>query len=274
MLRRSQVDTLLITDPIFAEAAYRARYLTNRRIRILSWLHFSLDKLANVPSLAKADGHLAISQGIKRQLEAINITTPIHVVHNPLSYNFNPARIQPSTPGLLLYVGRLNNRQKRLDVLFHALSQINDSWQLDIAGDGPDSAWLQNMTHELGINGKVAFKGWQPDPWGHFQPSALVLTSDFEGFPMVLVEALARGIPVISTNCPTGPEDIVENHKNGLLAEAGSVASVRDAVRVALEQEWPWEWTPQAIQHNALKHYNASGVFDHMSTAIQSIPVR
>lgn len=273
MLHRSEVDTLLITDPIFAEAAYRARYLTRRRVRILSWLHFSLDKMANISSLEKADGHLAISQGIKRQLESLSITAPIHVIHNPLPYRFNPDSPQLPIPKRILYVGRLSNHQKRLDLLFQALSQIDDDWQLDIAGDGPDMASLQNMINELGLNGKVAFRGWQSDPWERFRPSALVLTSDFEGFPMVLVEALARGIPVISTNCPTGPEDIVAHYKNGLLAEVGSSASIRDALQIALENEWPWEWTQQDIQHNALARYNASRIFDDLSTAIDSISV-
>ena len=274
MLNQSQVDTLLITDPIFAEAAYRARYLTGRRVRILSWLHFSLDKLANVSSLARADGHLAISQGIKRQLQALNISRPIHVIHNPLPFAFNPPKPQHAATGRLLYVGRLSNHQKRLDLLFQALSQIDGVWTLDIAGDGPDLAWLRDRANQLGINDRIAFRGWQSDPWSICQPSALVLTSDFEGFPMVLVEALARGIPVVATNCPTGPEDIVENHKNGLLAEPGSVTAIRDAVQMALDPEWPWEWTAQDIQKNTLTHYNASRVFDKMSEAIVSIPER
>ncbi|PSR29812.1 MAG: hypothetical protein C7B47_00435 [Sulfobacillus thermosulfidooxidans] len=274
LLKESDVDTLLVTDPTFVEAAHWARRIVRRPLRIFSWVHFSLDKLANTSSLRLADGHLAIYQGIKRQLAAIPVSAPIFVVHNPLPYDFHPIPPGSMAPGQLLYVGRLNNHQKRLDLLFEALAQITGPWQLNIMGDGPDSTWLKELTHQLGIDNRVHFNGWQANPWRLTNPRALVLTSDFEGFPMVLVEGLAHGIPVIATNCPTGPEDIVENHKNGLLVPTGSIPAIRDAIRIALDREWPWLLSPQEIQQDIISRFNASHVFRTMLNAINSVPLR
>ena len=273
-LKDSAVDTLLATDPLFVEASYRARQVLRRPIRIISWLHFSVDKLANTTSLIKADGHIAISRGIERQLRTLKVSAPIYVVHNPLPYAFNSTSPQELSLNRLLYVGRLNNHQKRLDLLFEALAQVKSAWALDIKGDGPDGGWLKRLAQDLSINNRVHFTGWQQNPWVPPGPRALVLTSDFEGFPMVLVEALARGIPVIATNCPTGPEDIVDDHKNGLLIPTGSISAIRDALITALAPEWPWAWSPQEIQDNALSHFNAAQVFKNMVEAINSIPLK
>jgi UDP-D-galactose:(glucosyl)LPS alpha-1,6-D-galactosyltransferase len=96
------------------------------------------------------------------------------------------------------------------------------------------------------------------------------MASVFEGFPLGLIEALARGIPVIATNCPTGPSDIVYDGLNGLLIPPGSVDAFRGALERALHPD-PWSWNAQQIQNNAVNRFNASRVFAAMLAGINAV---
>ncbi|WP_251569969.1 glycosyltransferase [Parasutterella muris] len=211
-------------------------------IVIHSWVHFSLNILHNIKILKKADHYLAISSGIAREIESKLNVDPNHIdiVFNPVILTKN--RIPKPKHGTVrfLFMGRLTE-QKDPQLLFYALENLKGEWRLDIVGDGHLKEQLMKIAEEGGFLERITWHGWQPvDPWSYVQEniknvSALVLSSRNEGFPMVLVEAISRGVFCISTNCPTGPEDII-CEENGVLTPVGNVEAMRDKLQSQIDK--------------------------------------
>ncbi|GGE81800.1 glycosyltransferase [Priestia taiwanensis] len=189
---------------------------------IISWLHGPPEYFGGQRSLKYSDAHLAISTIIGNSIqENVMEDIPVYYIGNPVNMG-DFKRIPRSNNGLkLLYIGRLSEHEKRLSTLFRGLEKLQGKWSLSIIGDGPDRGYLENLSKELDIFHKIDWLGWQRNPWDCVEcADVLVLSSDFEGFGLVLVEALGRGIPVISTKC-AGPIDIVREHENGWLVTVG-----------------------------------------------------
>lgn len=115
-----------------------------------------------------------------------------------------------------------------MNELFRSLSGVSDDWTLHIVGSGDESeiVILKNLADNLKISEKIIWHGWQKNPWNYVinkikNVSALILTSAYEGFPMVLCEASSYGIYTVSSDCPTGPSDIIQPYKNGELYPMG-----------------------------------------------------
>lgn len=100
--------------------------------------------------------------------------------------------------------------------------------------------WCQQKAKEMGIN--ATFYGWAINPWVEMSHPIhyVVLSSNFEGFPMVIGEALARGIPVISTDCPTGPRDMIVNQMNGYLYPVGNLEQLNMILQICLDKRKKW----------------------------------
>jgi colanic acid/amylovoran biosynthesis glycosyltransferase len=135
----------------------------------------------------------------------------------------------------LLFVGRLV-AAKGLPVLLNAIAQIEDAI-LDIAGDGPDRQLLTERARSLGISSRVRFHGYLSQPQirellGH--ADIFVLSSFAEGVPVVLMEAMAAGVPVVATQIAGIPE-LVQHEKSGLLVLPGDAVSTASAIRRLLE---------------------------------------
>ncbi len=138
----------------------------------------------------------------------------------PNFVNALPAAPAVQRDNVVCAMGRLT-KQKGFDVLlsaFAALPDQNDGWGLEIYGEGEDGEALKTLSQDLGISDRVSFKGFTDDvPSVMNRAGIFVLSSRYEGFPNVLLEAMAFAVPVISTDCRCGPKEIIENNKNGLL---------------------------------------------------------
>lgn len=152
-----------------------------------------------------------------------------------------PAHLAGLPPGapVLLAVGRLAP-QKRFDRLIDALAaqtEALDGWHLVLVGEGPLRPELERRAQTTGIAGRVHLSGRtaQVGAW-YARAAAFALVSDFEGFPNALMEAMAHGLPVVTTDCPTGPADLVTHDRNGLLVPLGDQQALQAAlVRLAAD---------------------------------------
>lgn len=209
--------------------------------KIFSWVHFSLQILRRYETLNKADFHLSISSGITRELVQL-LSIPKNRVFT--LYNPNPCPSssivisRPKDGGLvLLFIGRLTE-QKDPFLLLDAVSKLKGAWRLHIVGDGPLKNDIENSINQLGLEDKVFLHGWKVNVWDFVTTlgpiSALILPSRNEGFPMVLLEAMAHGIYCVSSDCETGPEDII-TEDNGELFEVGNAEELQKRLQKIID---------------------------------------
>jgi len=137
----------------------------------------------------------------------------------------------------LVAVGRLVD-QKGFDLLLQAFARIADrfpSWELVIWGEGPLREELEQLRHDLGLDDRVAMPGITSEPGAWVSGADLfVLSSRFEGWGLVVGEAMAAGIPVVSFDCPWGPGEMIEHGRSGLLVPDQNVAALAATLAQAM----------------------------------------
>ena len=107
---------------------------------------------------------------------------------------------------------------------------LKEPWNIKLIGDGIDHDMIVKLAEDLKIYNHIEWTGWKENPWDYVdEASALILTSDLEGFGLVVVEALARGIPVISTSCG-GPTYMIKDGVNGWLIERGDYLKLAELI--------------------------------------------
>ncbi|MBY5947156.1 glycosyltransferase [Photobacterium rosenbergii] len=161
-----------------------------------------------------------VSDYAKKSFEsAFNIKKFSHVIHNPVSINPHDIKEDIDSYGdYIVHVGRFN-REKRHDRLIEIFSKVkNTKAKLLLIGDGKLKSNIENDVNERGLNDKVVFVGFKSNPYNYIKNAkGLILTSDFEGLSMVLLEAIKLGVPVLSTDCSEAIRDVVISNKNSLV---------------------------------------------------------
>lgn len=160
----------------------------------------------------------------------------IHIIPNPV-YVIPDAqerrRKSETAEHTIVAMGRLVH-QKGFDLLLEAFKQCSSRfphWSLAILGEGHERSALESLVTRLELHGRVRFAGLVENPPAVLRGADLfVMSSRFEGFPLALIEAMACGLPVISTDCPTGPSEIIRNHVDGILVPTGDAMKLADAM--------------------------------------------
>ncbi|RFU48288.1 glycosyltransferase [Paraburkholderia sp. DHOC27] len=154
------------------------------------------------------------------------------------------ASTAPDGASYIVSVARLDEIQKDHRTLLRAYAELRNQHaiaeHLVIVGDGAYRDELQSLTQELGVAECVHFIGHQDNPYPTIaNASVLVLSSKYEGMPMVLLEALALGKAIVATDCPTGPREILDDGKAGTLVPIGDTRALASALaRLLTDDRW------------------------------------
>lgn len=224
-MQADNLDVLITMDlskQFLGNYQFLKDYKEQSGVSLLSWVHSSLSgdsdqvKVAVKEKIGLFDGHLAISKGLANQLMLQDRAEKIKVIYNPVS----AANIVKRDPRHFLYIGRIDSN-KRVHGLLEQLQMLEGNWRLDIYGStgsiSSDEKFKQ-FIRQLKLSGEVWFHGWENDPWKYIEKAGvLLLNSKNEGFGLVIVEAMMRGIPVLSSNCPVGPQELIIPSCNGWL---------------------------------------------------------
>lgn len=220
------------------------RRAANGRDRLLPWLA--------ARSYPAAQGIVAVSGGVADDFCRATGTprAQLRVVYNPV--------ITPELSALaaeevehpwfgagqvpvILGVGRLEY-QKDFSTLIRAFGQLRRERpaRLVILGEGSERPLLEALIHELGLQGQVWLAGHQRNPYAYMAKAAVfALSSRYEGLPTVMIEALALGLPVVSTDCPHGPAEIVAHAQSGALVPVGDPGALARGLLETLSRPVP-----------------------------------
>jgi glycosyltransferase involved in cell wall biosynthesis len=196
-----------------------------------------------------ADGIVAVSNGVAKDVAALAHLPRqrIRVISNPVLTEellrkakepVNHPWLAPNQPPVVLGVGRLVIEKDFL-TLVRAFAQVRHQRpaRLVILGEGDQRRHLEALSRDLGVDEDVCFAGYQENPYAYMaRAQVFVLTSTYEGFGLVLAEAMATGVPIVSTDCESGPREILRDGRYGTLVPVGSVEALAAAIVAKLEQ--------------------------------------
>lgn len=243
-------------------ASLVARRLARVPTRIVATLHNTMSiKMKDLPgwrrtliprilkgAYRRASAVVAVSQGVAD--DAAKVTgfprERIEVIYNPaitpelLTRASEPLEhpwFKSGEPPVLLSVGRLTE-QKDYGLLIRAVKRVCESLpvRLIILGEGEERSSLEQLIADLDLQDSVALPGFVSNPYAYMRHAALfVLSSRWEGLSMVLIEAMAVGMPVVSTNCPNGPFEVLKGGELGSLVPVGDLSALTEAILGVLE---------------------------------------
>lgn len=274
-LRQKQPKALIASLHYPAEIALWARKLAGVNTKVIiieqntlsieakrsDQLSVRLSPLAAKFSYPLADKVVAVSKGVAVDL-AKTTGIPldkIDVIYNPVITDslFQQAQepidhpwFKVGEPPVIIAVGRLHP-QKNFANLIYAFSKVRQTVpaRLMILGVGPKENRLRKIVQSLGLEDDVAMPGFCQNPYPYIAKSTVfALSSAWEGFGMVLVEAMALGIPIVSTACPSGPSEVLDEGKYGLLVPVGDSDAMAKALIKALAgngKKDTSDWTKQ-----------------------------
>lgn len=224
---------ILLTEQISSRDNYPGNGVGDRVMRaLISRFH------------PRADAVFPSSQGVLDGLATFGVSREkMHVVHNPISMDDIRRSMSEPVTGVdfgevptVITVGRYAEQKDHATLLrAFAIVHRNRAARLVLVGQGPLRAQLEALASELGVSDSVLFTGWQPNPFAWLARADLfVLSSRYEGFGNVIVEAMACGLPVVSTDCPSGPREILRDGDAGMLVPVGDVPALADAMTAVL----------------------------------------
>lgn len=256
VLKKEKPDIILTSCLIEAYYSYVYKIIYSKKCKVMYAQHsvytmtisknilgmfrdIWIPKLFNI--MKRLDGIIYVSQGVKNDMENYfkkenkNST----VIYNPVEIQ-REFHYKPYSNGTihLVTAGRLEkekNQELMLEVLIELKKKGYDG-DLTIYGEGSLKEKIKEKAYDKNINDKVFFKGYTNDLLNEINKYTLfILTSKHESFGNVLVEAMSCGIPVVSSNCPYGPAEILENGKYGYLVDSDSPLEYANTIVEALK---------------------------------------
>lgn len=293
-LKENKPDALLVAKDRAGRAAVRARSLAGVNTRIVVRLGTNLSAALKHKSALSAwfrvspmrkiysrvDHVVAVSEGVKADVVSVtklNIKK-ISVIRNPVITErfYEGLELEAPHPWLsdnklsvVLGVGRLSEQKDFCSLIkaFYKIHSEQECLRLIIVGEGGQRALLEELINKLNISDSVLMPGFQPNVLNWVKHADLfVLSSRWEGSPNALTEALALGVPSVSTRCPSGPDETLKNGEYGPLVSVGDVDGLVSAMKGVLSKPLP----PEVLK-NAVVEYQASRSAEHYLRILQGV---
>ncbi|SEJ33203.1 Glycosyltransferase involved in cell wall bisynthesis [Dyadobacter sp. SG02] len=274
----NHIDTFVTVESIMA--TYSVPSLAFTGIRHVVWEHFNFKvnlglaarSFARQVALCFADRIVTLTArdiqfwkegGWYHHAQLVHIPNPMFLEEQKV--NENPSKT-------VISVGRLTF-QKGYDMLMDAWAglpaELRKEWKLLIIGDGEDKPTLENKMTALGIHDSVELVGATKAVFSYFEKAAIFcLSSRFEGLPMVLLEALAFHLPIVSFDCDTGPAELIENGQNGILVEAGNVNKMTQSL-AALMQDGDLRTRMRNHKSKNIENLELGGIIEQWRSVLQ-----
>lgn len=236
-LSRVPTRLVLVEHSTVIARTYKSGYMRLAMPRLMQLLYHQADTLVGV------------SQGVAHSLEQHLHMQPgeVTVIYNPVvddslllrSYEppSAPQWFRPDAPPVIVSAGRLQP-PKDFATLIRAFAILRRQRpaRLLILGEGAARPELEQLIGELGLSSDIALLGFVTNPYAYMRRASLfVLSSHWEGLPTVLIEALACGAPVVATDCPDGPAEILAHGRYGRLVPVGDAAALAQAMHETLD---------------------------------------
>ncbi len=173
--------------------------------------------------IEKSEAIVGVSKAIAHKINIDYQTQKSIAIYNPIERFSEKETGHTFNERYILYLGRIEENVKNFTLLLSAYKASKlpeNNIHLNIVGDGPDVDFVQNKIIEMGLSKVVTMHSFTPHVFTYLKNALyLTLTSYYEGFPRVLIEALSVGTPVLSVDCKSGPNEIIVNKENGLLVK-------------------------------------------------------
>lgn len=263
VIRRNRPDVVVSAAAYINATIYMATKISGHDLHLVMWSHtFESKNMRQASPLirllsrwfyAKAEIVIALTGEISKDLQE-NFNLPsnkIRVIPNPIDLKGVQSQSKESVEDpwfqeevrrdfpLIIAVGSLV-RAKGFPCLLHAFAKVRESLKvrLVILGRGKELQELKALSEDLNIAQEIAFLGFESNPYKYMAKADLfVLSSLWEGFPSVLLEAMACGIPIVSTACSSGPDEILTPGVNGLLVSPADCEALAEAISKVIRDE-------------------------------------
>lgn len=291
-IRTSKPDCILTATHLSHEIAILAKLLTGSKLRVVVSEHSSLSgEFKNSgPSLRThailwlgrimyrfADAIVSVSDGVSRDVQKLFLLKPdrCQTIYNPIDVQHIRALgeepvehpwFQPGAPPVIVAIGRLA-KQKDIPTLLEAFAKVrkHDDVKLAILGEGSERKALTLKIEELGLAGHVWMPGFLSNPYPYLKRATLfALSSAWEGFAIAIAEALAFKLPVVSTDCPSGPAEILRGGEYGILVPVKDSDALADGITRILRGE------RKHVPDDALAPYTVEAVAEKYIEALSS----
>lgn len=279
-VRRQQIDTLILVDTMLTLFTIPA--LAGLGVRQVAWEHCHFDEdlgrksrrhARRLAALACAHVVVLTERDRARWTEALAPRHAVICIPNPLPFPM-PDEPSPRMDKTVLAVGRLT-RAKGFDSLIRAWDKVAKKapdWNLMIVGEGEERIALEELRRQLSLVDRIALPGVYDDvTQAYRQASVFCLSSAYEGFGLVLIEAMAFGLPIVSTNCETGPKDLLQHGRNAIVVPVDSPTRLAEGILTLIEEHGTADRLAAAGRSDAAR-YMAPRIVDQWEALLAGSP--